>query len=163
MRGRRHDRNKDLVGFRLGDVHYAVPIGTAREIINPLPLVPLRRSFVGVLGVADHRGEVVPVLDLRERFGLPQAPPTRKTKWVILGVEGQAVGLTVDAVTDVYGANRTDARELPRLGTKELLQGVAGVVRHRGELVFVLDVDKVTAPARAIDLEGAALEREGHA
>ncbi|HJL32604.1 MAG TPA: chemotaxis protein CheW, partial [Polyangiaceae bacterium LLY-WYZ-15_(1-7)] len=72
----RSDRSKNLVGFQVGDVRYAVDILRVREIINPLPLVELPHAPPSVLGVADHRGEVVPVLDLRRRFGLPATAPT---------------------------------------------------------------------------------------
>ncbi len=86
MARHRHDPSKDLVGFLVGDVMYAVRIGVVREIVNPLTLVDLPRAPATVKGVADYRGEVVPVIDLRERFGLPPAAVTRKTKWIVLDV-----------------------------------------------------------------------------
>ncbi|MEO0325034.1 MAG: chemotaxis protein CheW [Myxococcota bacterium] len=160
-RAGRYDRQKDLVGFVVGDVHYAVPIASVREIIQPLPLVTLPQAPAGVLGVADHRGEVVPVLDLRRRFGLPSQPPGRRAKWVVVTLRGQSVGLFVDAVTDVYGASDNDDRPLPQLGPEQLLRGVASVVRFRDGLVFVLDVAAVAAPALEVDLE--ALRAPEHA
>ncbi len=72
----RRDRMKNLVGFLVGDVRYAVDILKVREIINPLDIVELPQSPSSVVGVADHRGEVVPIVDLRARFGLPSAEPT---------------------------------------------------------------------------------------
>jgi purine-binding chemotaxis protein CheW len=82
----RHDPSKDLVGFLVGDVMYAVRIEVVREIVNPLAVVDLPRAPKAVRGVADYRGEVVPVVDLRERFGLPEVAPSRKTKWIVLDV-----------------------------------------------------------------------------
>lgn len=87
MARHRHDPFKDLVGFLVGDVMYAVRIDVVREIVNPLEIVDLPRAPSSVKGVADYRGDVVPVIDLRERFGLPPAS-TRKTKWVVLDVTG---------------------------------------------------------------------------
>jgi len=69
----RHDPSKSLVGFFVGNVHYAVPIGRVREISNPLEMVPLPHAPHAVIGVADYRGEVVPVVDLRMRFGMDPA------------------------------------------------------------------------------------------
>jgi purine-binding chemotaxis protein CheW len=60
----RHDPSKSLVGFVVGDVHYAVPIARVREIANALEIVPLPHAPREVVGVADYRGEVVPVIDL---------------------------------------------------------------------------------------------------
>ena len=73
----RHDPTKTMVGFVVGDVQYAVPIGQVREISNPLAVVELPRAPASVVGVAYYRGEVVPVVDLRGRFGRWARPPAR--------------------------------------------------------------------------------------
>ena len=73
----RHDPSKNLVGFLVGDVMYAVRIEAVREIVNPLEVVALPRAPEAVRGVADYRGVVVPVIDLRERFALPPARMSR--------------------------------------------------------------------------------------
>src|SRR5262245_25838546 len=86
MARHRHDPSKDLVGFLVGEVMYAVRIEVVREIVNPLPVVDLPRAPGTVKGVADYRGEVVPVVDLRERFGLEPAQRSRRTKWIVLDV-----------------------------------------------------------------------------
>ena len=105
----RLDRSKNLVGFLLGDVSYAVEIASVREIINPLPVVELPHAPPAVIGVCDHRGEVVPIVDLRARFGLASADTTRRTKWIIVRFDERSVGLVVDSVTDVFGAGPQDA------------------------------------------------------
>ena len=89
----RTDRTKNLVGFVVGDVSYAIDILRAREIINPLPMVALPHAPPAVAGVADHRGEVVPVLDLRRRFELPRLEASSRTKWVIVEVQSRSVAL----------------------------------------------------------------------
>src|SRR6476469_402828 len=94
----RHDPSKSLVGFIVGDVHYAVAIHRVREIANPLHLVTLPKAPPSVCGVADYRGDVVPVIDLRVRFGMPAVPPTRRTKWIVVEVSQRFVALVVDAV-----------------------------------------------------------------
>lgn len=151
----RSDRTKNLVGFVVGDVRYAVDILRVREIINPLPIVPLPHAPRAIVGVADHRGLVVPVLDLRKRFGLPEGAVTRRTKWVIVRLESRAVGLVVDAVTDVFGGTEPDQRDVPRLGVGDAARGITAVYEHEDELVFVLDIDRIAAAAEAIDMDGA--------
>src|SRR5687768_13991953 len=114
----RHDPSKNLVGFLVGEVMYAVRIEMVREIVNPLEVVALPRAPKSVLGVADYRGVVVPVIDLRLRFALPPATLSRKTKWIVLDVvapantassgpaslvAGRYAALVVDAVTEVFG------------------------------------------------------------
>jgi purine-binding chemotaxis protein CheW len=90
MQRYRHDPSKNLVGFVVGDVEYAVAIAHVKEISNPLRLVALPHAPRSVIGVADYRGEVVAVVDLRTRFGMPATPVTRKTKWIVVDVGARA-------------------------------------------------------------------------
>lgn len=136
----RHDPLKNLVGFVVGDVEYAVVISVVREIANPLAIVALPHAPAGVCGVADFRGEVVPVVDMRARFGLPPADATRRTKWILVDVGGRTAALVVDEVTDVFGG--VDIKSAPQLGGDEH-RGIVGVTKHQGALVFVLDVRRL--------------------
>jgi len=118
----RHDPSKSLVGFIVGDVPHA-----PREVV----------------GVADYRGEVVPVIDLRTRFGLPAADRTGKSKWIVVDVAGRPAALIVDSVTDVFGTGGADLRPSPLLGGGDDLRGIAGVTNHGGALVFVLETTRL--------------------
>ncbi len=157
----RPDPEKSLVGFVVGDVAYAVSIGAVREIVNPLRVTELPHAPRPVVGVADHRGEVVPVIDLRARFGLPPAASSGRTKWILVDVEGRTVGLVVDHVTEVFGTGGVELREPPALGTGDDMRGIAGVATHDGRMVFVLEVDRfaaLTAPLAAQGLLEAVEE-----
>jgi len=139
----RHDPSKNLVGFVIGDVEYAVAIARVKEIANPLPIVPLPHAPRAVVGVADFRGEVVPVVDLRTRFGLAAAPATRRTKWIVVDVAGRIVALVVDAVTEVFGTGGAELRPAPSLGGGDDARGIEGVATHGAGLVFVLDTTRL--------------------
>lgn len=149
---RRGNQNKSLVGFLIADVHYAIDIARVREIINPLPMVPLMHVPPSVLGVADHRGEVLPVVDVRQRFGLPPLDDPRRTKWIIVNQEPHLVGLVVDGVTDVFGPSEPEQRGVPRLGVGDRERGVTAVFAYAGALVFVIDVDLLSAPTAELQL-----------
>jgi purine-binding chemotaxis protein CheW len=144
--------SKNLVGFLVGNVRYAVDIQRVAEIINPLPLVSLPHAPRSVVGVAHHRGMVVPIVELRRRFGLEDRAPTRRTKWVIVRGQDRTVGLSVDAVTEVFGAAPGASRAVPELGPGDDLRGVSAVYAHGEGLVFVLDVDRALAPAEELDM-----------
>lgn len=163
MRRRGSDRDKNLVGFLIGDVHYAVDIQRVKEIIRPLPLVALPHPPPAVIGVADHRGEVVPVLDVRRRFGLPPTEQTRRTKWLLVVMPGRTVGLVVDAVSDVFAAGEEDQRSVPSIGMGDAARGITAVFGHRGSLVFVLDVDRIGAAAELVDVAAFTEELRGRA
>jgi purine-binding chemotaxis protein CheW len=138
----RPDPQKSLVGFKVGEVHYAVPIASVREIVNPLPLTPLPHSPPSVAGVADHRGEVIPIVDLRTRFALREASDYRRAKWILVEVEGRTIGLAVDGVTEVFGTGGAELKPPPALGTGDEVRGIIGVTTHDEALVFVLDVGR---------------------
>jgi purine-binding chemotaxis protein CheW len=138
----RHDPSKSLVGFLVGEVHYAVPIARVKEIANPLVAVALPHPPPAVVGVADYRGEVVPIVDLRLRFGLSSAAATRRTKWIVVDVAGRTVALVVDAVTEVFGTGGVDLRPAPSLGGGDDVRGISGVADHGG-LVFVIDTARL--------------------
>ena len=134
---------KNMVGFLVGDTHYAVDILRVREIVNPLPLVAVPHTPTHVVGVADHRGQTVPIIDLHVRFGLPPAEVTRRTKWVISDVAGVDAGLWVDAVTSVFGVSTLEVRPPPDLAVTPAARFIAGVAIVEGSLVFLLDLDRI--------------------
>jgi len=142
QRRARQDPSKNLVGFVVGEVRYAVPIEVVREIVNPLKLVDLPGSAPDVVGVADYRDEVVPVVDIRKRFAMPAQTPSRRTKWIVLdsGRGAGLVAIVVDGVTEVF---RSDDKALRPAPASDARRGIAGVATFAGELVFVLDVVRV--------------------
>src|SRR5207245_7054587 len=94
---------KNLVEFAVGAAHYAVDIFRVREIVNPMVLVPMPHVPDFVLGLADHRGEVVPVVDLRRRFALGPAPATLRPQWLVVDGGDRHLGPLGDGVTEVFG------------------------------------------------------------
>lgn len=155
----RPDPQKSLVGFIVEEVHYAVPIAAVREIVNPLELTPLPHSPAAVAGVADHRGEVIPVVDLRTRFGLPPARDQRRSKWILVGVEDRTVGLIVDSVTEVFGTGGAQLKPPPALGGGDDVRGIMGVTSHEDALVFVLDLGRFEGLVAPLDVAGLIAER----
>jgi len=158
----RSDPQKSLVGFVVGDVAYAVQIDHVREIVNPLPITELPHAPPTIAGVADHRGEIVPVVELRVRFGLPPLADPRRAKWILIDVTGRGVALCVDRVTEVFGTAGFDVKPAPALGSGDDLRGIAGVVSRGDTLTFILDVgefDILTSPISAAQLGGMEARR----
>jgi purine-binding chemotaxis protein CheW len=153
----RPDPQKSLVGFAVGDVSYAIPIGCVKEIINPIALTRLPYAPHVISGVADHRGEVVPILDLRSRFGAHQLDERRRTKWILVDIDGKTIGLIVDRVTGVFGTGGHNLRPAPSLGGGEKVRGIVGVTSHEGTMVFVLDIEQFESISDSLSLDDIQL------
>jgi purine-binding chemotaxis protein CheW len=151
----RPDPQKSLVGFVVGPASYALEIGCVREIVNPLPITPLPHTPPDVAGVADHRGDVVPVIELRVRFGLDIVPPTRTTKWILVDLDGRTIGLVVDRVTEVFGTGGEELGATPAVGGDRDARGIRGVVRRAGQLTFVLDTQRFRDIVSSLEAAGA--------
>lgn len=145
-----YEEERKLIGCAVGDVLYGVDIMRIREIVNPAPLIEVPASPLYVIGVADHRSAVVPVVDLRLRFGLPTTIPTRRSKWIIVDAFGKDVGLLVDRVTDVLRLRPNQRREVPPLLSDRQSMWIRDVWGTDRQLVFELDLDAVAG--RAADL-----------
>lgn len=145
---RRHrpDLERSYVGFRLQDVHYAIPIARVREIVNPSATTPLPQLPPTVIGVVEHRGDVVPVVDACQQLGLGMQVRGARQKWVLVSAGARSVALSVDRVTEVFGTD-DPIRPPPTTGGGDT-RGLLGVVSHEDELVFVLDADRF---ARLVD------------
>ena len=159
-----------LCTFRLGGEDYAIDIMRVREIIPPLPVTPVPRAPAFVEGVVRLRGDVIPVLDVRRRLGLPPGPATRKTKILIVNVAGRRLGLVVDEVTEVVRIPRHDIRPAPALvggqGVRFFLgvcggEGGPGAARRgAGRLRLLLNVKALLEPVVAGEQEAARSEAE---
>lgn len=139
--GTNRDPLKTDVLFVVGDVHYAVAISQVAELVTPLPVTPLPHSPPEISGIADHRGVVIPVLDLRAYFALPPATQTRSTRWILVNLGQRNVGLVVDKVIEVVGLKTEDIRQSTG-GSSRDRRGISTVTHHNGTLVFILDVKR---------------------
>ncbi|MET0389277.1 MAG: chemotaxis protein CheW [Polyangiales bacterium] len=131
--------------FSLGGQRYAVPILSVQEIRRytaptSLPSVP---SYV--LGVINLRGTVVPVFDMRLRFGCGEPTIDRLTVIIVVSVFGRHVGLVVDDVNRVLSIQEGALQPSPQLASHIDISFVSGLVRDGDALVTLLDIEKLTA------------------
>jgi purine-binding chemotaxis protein CheW len=134
------DLLQELLSFEVGDTAYAVPIERVREILRMRPITPVPRVPDLVCGVISIRGEVVEVIDLRRRFGLPPAEPDRRTRIVVIhGFDGRVTGCMVDGVREVLRVPEDEIRPAPEADADT----VSGLCKRGDEFVSMLDLDKV--------------------
>ena len=130
---------REFVTFLLGGDAYALPIERVREIVRLRPLTPIPRVPSAIRGVISLRGEMVQVLDLRRRLGLPDQPTTRSSRIVVLhGDDGSVSGLLVDSVRDVLRLGEDQIR--PNAAEEAT---VAALLVRGDQFVSLLDLDRV--------------------
>lgn len=140
--GMRRETERKLVEFIIGGIRYGADIMRVREIVNPREMVPVPSAPAHVVGVADHRAKVVPVIDLRVRFGLELVESDR-SKWVIVDAGRMDTALLVDQVRGVTPVSRADRRDTHPLSDVAQNRWVREVFGSDGGLVFELDLDTV--------------------
>lgn len=129
--------------LNLADEEYGIDILAVREIRGWTPVTRIPQSPDYLLGVLNLRGAIVPVLDLRLRFGLPPEAYTANTVNVIVAVGGRLFGVVVDAVSDVLDVADDDLRPVPEMGTAVHTDYLKGLTSVGERMVLLLDVEKL--------------------
>ena len=143
---------EQIVGLELAGELYGVEIGRVQEIIRmqPTTVVPNGPAFVE--GLTNLRGHVIPVMDLRKRFGLAASEPTRRSRIVVAEMGGHIVGLVVDAVSEVLRVDADQVEPPSSLVTTAESAYLRGVAKLEERLVLLLDLSRILSTG-----EGEAL------
>ena len=132
-----------LVTFRLGNEEFSLDILRVQEIIRHMELTRVPRTPEFVDGVINLRGRVIPVLDLRKRFGLPTGERTNETRIIVVDVDSRTVGLKVDAVSEVLRLPADTVEPAPAIVTGAESDYIKGVGKLDGRFLILLDVEKI--------------------
>ncbi len=132
-----------LVTFRLGNEEFSLDILRVQEIIRHMELTRVPRTPDFVDGVINLRGRVIPVLDLRKRFGLASDERTNETRIIVVDVDNKTVGLKVDAVSEVLRLPADTVEPAPAIVTGAESDYIKGVGKLDGRLLILLDVEKI--------------------
>ncbi len=130
-----------LVSFRLGHEIFAIDILGVQEIIRLAEITHVPNAPHYVEGVVNLRGKVIPIINLRARFGLPAATPTKDTRIVVVEVAHMILGFIVDSVEEVLRLSEDCIEILPSTGRGGAEECHRGVGRVNERLVMVLDLE----------------------
>lgn len=139
----RNETELQLACFRLGMDQYALDIMRIKEIIRPQKLSGLPKAPSFIDGMLNLRGMVIPVVDMRKRFDLPDICVTPTTRLLIVKVAGQMLGLVVDDVTEVVTVSVKDIKPPPMLTEGPDADSLIGVCLVKDEMVLLLNPDKI--------------------
>ncbi len=133
--------------FQLEDELFALDVSQVREVLDLSPITKVPRAPDFMRGVINVRGSVVPVVDLRKKFGLPMAEATVDTRIVImetgLGDKTTVLGAVADSVNDVVELEPSQIEEAPSLGERWRSEFIKGIGKRDDRFIILLDVDRV--------------------
>ena len=133
--------------FILDNEEYGIALLKVKEIIGMMPITTVPQTPEYVKGVINLRGKVIPVSDLRLRFGMSAADYTDRTCIIVVEIKGEAatiqIGIVVDAVSEVMNIKAEEVEEAPSFGTKVETDYILGMANMDGQVKILLDIDRV--------------------
>ncbi len=154
------DREGKYLTFNMADEEYGIGILKIKEIngMMPITIVPQTPGFVK--GVINLRGKVIPVIDLRLKFGIEAIDYTERSCIIVVEIEGGAgfiqIGIVVDSVSEVLNIKGEDIAETPTFGTKLNTDYILGMAKMEGGVKVLLDIDRVLSAEEIAALDKAA-------
>jgi len=141
------EREGKYLTFTLAEEEYGIGILKIKEIIGMMPITSVPQTPEFVKGVINLRGKVIPVVDLRGRFGMREIDYTERTCIIVVEIAGQAgtvlIGIVVDSVSEVLNVKGDDIEDTPTFGTKLNTEYILGMAKMEGGVKILLDIDKV--------------------
>ncbi len=152
-----HDREGKYLTFTLANEDYGLEILKVREIIGLLDITAIPQTPPYVKGVINLRGKVIPVIDLRLKFGLPPLEYGERTCIIVVEVKTSLgpvqMGVVVDTVSEVLNISGADIEPAPSFGTRVDTKYILGIAKARGAIKILLDIDQVLSPRELAGLE----------
>ena len=133
--------------FRLGEEVFAIDVKQVREVLDLSPITKVPRAPEFMRGVINLRGSVVPVVDLKMKFGLPKTEGTVDTRIVVMeiGLDGEitVMGAMADSVHEVLELEPGQIQDPPKLGSRWRSDFIRGMGKRNDEFVIIIDIDQV--------------------
>lgn len=148
---------RKILIFSIGTEYYGIPIERVREIIRYDHLTAVHDTQEYIRGVINLRGKIIPVMDLRLKFGLDFLEYSDKTVLTILDIDGEIgeyqMALAVDAVHEVIRLKDQDVDRAPQLGLKMKRNYLTGIFTSNERMVMILEINKIVSSEDIIQIK----------
>lgn len=134
-----------LVVFHLGDEAYGIDIFRVNEIIRLKEVTPVPGAQFHIKGLINLRGKTIPVMDLRLRLGMESAEETETSRIVVVNLDGESIGIIVDAVTEVLNLPESDLQAPPDSVCGEGTELIWSLAQRSGRILTLLNLDQALA------------------
>jgi purine-binding chemotaxis protein CheW len=156
----KEDREGKYLTFTLAEEEYGIGILKIKEIIGMMPITPVPQTPEFVKGVINLRGKVIPVVDLRLRFGMEEIGYTERTCIIVVEITGETgtvqTGIVVDSVSEVMNIKGADIEDSPSFGTNLDTDYILGMAKMEGGVKILLDIDQVLSAEEIAELKKAS-------
>jgi len=137
------DKELQVVGFRIGRETFGLPISIVREIVRVPEITAVPNAPDYIEGVINLRGRIIPVVDLRKRFGEKSFEANKKNRIVVVELESRLVGLIVNSASEVLRISPSEIDEPHNVFREGELNYITGIGKLNGRLVILLDLNRV--------------------
>jgi purine-binding chemotaxis protein CheW len=155
------DTVKKYLIFSVEQESYGIPITKVQEVIRYMPITRLHEASRFLKGVVNLRGKIIPIIDMRLKFGLSEKPYTDRTVFIIVEILGARdvnhVGLAVDGVKDVVDIPDSSVNRTPEIGFKFKSKYLYGIVQLQDSMVMILNLDSILSTEEVVEI-GEQLE-----
>ena len=154
------EREGKYLTFSLNKEEYGIGILKIKEIIGMMPITTVPQTPEYVKGVINLRGKVIPVLDLRLRFGMREVEYTDRTCIIVVEIDGtlstMIIGIVVDSVSEVLNIKGEDIEDAPTFNKSVKTEYIMGMAKMDGKVKILLDIDEVLSADELQIIEKAA-------
>jgi purine-binding chemotaxis protein CheW len=150
------EKDLQVVGFRIGNEMYGVRIGAVREIVRVPEITTVPSAPDLIEGVINLRGKIIPVMDLRKRFGLTEIVQDKRNRILVVELDNKLIGLIVNAASEVLKIPPSDIEAPGSVFAEGESSYVTGVGKLKGRLIILLDINKLLHRPEYKRLEEAA-------
>lgn len=142
--------------FFLAGEEYGLEILKVHEIIGMLPITRVPRTPRFIRGVVNLRGKVIPIVDLRRKFGMPEAEDSGETCIIVVAIAGLQMGIVVDRVSEVLDIASEQVEPAPAFGCDVDTSFILGIGKAEGRVRILLDIDRALSGSEIAGLQSLA-------
>ncbi len=148
-------RGGKFLTFFLASKEYGIEILKVQEIIGVMPITPIPRMKAFTKGVINLRGRIIPIIDLRLKLSMEEAPHTEETCFIVVKVNDLQMGVVVDKVSEVLDITSENVADTPAMGEDVNTDYILGIGKAAGKVKLLLNIDKVLSEKEVLDLKNA--------
>jgi len=137
------EKSKEYAIFEVGEILCGLEIGSVREINRKLDITRVHLAPDSVRGVVNLRGQIVTVVDMRRKFGMPSQEFDNRMRIIVVRTDGEDIGLLVDSVSDIIPSSAERMERPPPHVKHAVVKYISGVYKLDDDLVAILDVERI--------------------